>query len=69
MFFYNFYFLKYLEINYTKKNKQLKVVVLKTGKGATFSWVRISVLPPFDLFSIFKMYNYYYFLFKRRKND
>ena len=34
---------------------------------ATLSWVRIPVLPPIDLYSISKIYNYYYFLFKRRK--
>jgi hypothetical protein len=49
--------------------ERLKAPVLKTGKGATLSWVRIPVLPPFDLFSIFKMYNYYYFYLKGEKND
>ena len=27
--------------------ERLKAPVLKTGKGATLSWVRIPVLPPF----------------------
>ena len=47
--------------------ERLKAPVLKTGKGATLSWVRIPVLPPFDLFSIFKMYNYHYFYLKGEK--
>ena len=47
--------------------ERLKAPVLKTGKGATLSWVRIPVLPPFDLFSIFKMYNYYCFYLKGEK--
>ena len=41
-------------INYTNKNyrtigemaERLKAPVLKTGKGATLSWVRIPVSPP-----------------------
>ena len=36
----------------------LKAPVLKTGKGATLSWVRIPVLPPYYLFIklYFKIY-------------
>ena len=33
--------------------ERLKAPVLKTGKGATLSWVRIPVLPPFNLTPIF----------------